>query len=112
MFKVSVMPEFLYRASMNAEMLKSMDPRICEDDDQATPFMIRYIAFSGVIMSVIYGLIPGMIVLGLVGVLVFFWAVKNGQYDDMEGPAHRILDDDDLEQPQHQNANDDPHKPS
>jgi len=47
-------------------------------------------------MSVIYGLIPGMIVLGLVSVLVFFWAVKNGQYEDMEGPAHRILDDDDL----------------
>ncbi len=47
-------------------------------------------------MSVIYGLIPGMIVLGLVSVLVFFWAVKNGQYDDMEGPAYRILDDDDL----------------
>ena len=47
-------------------------------------------------MSVIYGLIPGMIILGLVSVVVFFWAVKNGQYDDMEGPAHRILDDDDL----------------
>ncbi|MDX8413925.1 MAG: cbb3-type cytochrome oxidase assembly protein CcoS [Mariprofundales bacterium] len=47
-------------------------------------------------MSVIYGLIPGMIILGLVSVLVFFWAVSNGQYDDMEGPAHRILDDDDL----------------
>jgi cbb3-type cytochrome oxidase maturation protein len=49
-------------------------------------------------MSVIYGLIPGMILLGLVSVLVFFWAVKNGQYDDMEGPAHRILDDDDIEE--------------
>jgi len=48
-------------------------------------------------MSVIYGLIPGMILLGLVSVLVFFWAVRNGQYDDMEGPAYRILDDDDLE---------------
>ncbi|MDQ6987176.1 MAG: cbb3-type cytochrome oxidase assembly protein CcoS [Mariprofundaceae bacterium] len=47
-------------------------------------------------MSVIYGLIPGMILLGLVSVLVFFWAVRSGQYDDMEGPAHRILDDDDL----------------
>jgi len=64
-------------------------------------------------MSVIYGLIPGMIVLGLVSVLVFFWAVKNGQYDDMEGPAHRILDDDDLtssdieinEQKEHQTGN-------
>jgi len=51
-------------------------------------------------MSVIYGLIPGMILLGLVSVLVFFWAVKNGQYDDMEGPAHRILDDDDTEEKQ------------
>ena len=50
-------------------------------------------------MSVIYGLIPGMIILGLVSVLVFFWAVKNGQYDDMEGPAHRILDDDDIDSP-------------
>jgi len=48
-------------------------------------------------MSVIYGLIPGMILLGLISVLVFFWAVKNGQYDDMEGPAHRILDDDDID---------------
>ncbi len=62
-------------------------------------------------MSVIYGLIPGMIILGLVSVLVFFWAVKNGQYDDMEGPAHRILDDDDLEaHPQHKNDNDDSQK--
>jgi len=51
-------------------------------------------------MSVIYGLIPGMILLGLVSVLVFFWAVKNGQYDDMEGPAHRILDDYDIEDKQ------------
>ena len=48
-------------------------------------------------MSVIFGLIPGMILLGLVGVLIFFWAVKSGQYEDMEGPAHRILNDDDME---------------
>jgi len=48
-------------------------------------------------MSVIFGLIPCMILLGLVSVAVFFWAVKDGQYDDMEGPANRILDDDDLE---------------
>jgi len=47
-------------------------------------------------MDVIFGLIPAMIILGLIGVLIFFWAVKNGQYDDMEGPAHRILDDDDM----------------
>jgi cbb3-type cytochrome oxidase maturation protein len=47
-------------------------------------------------MDVILGLIPGMILLGLISVLIFFWAVRSGQYDDMEGPAHRILDDDDL----------------
>jgi cbb3-type cytochrome oxidase maturation protein len=49
-------------------------------------------------MGVIFGLIPGMILLGLVGVLVFFWAVKNGQYEDLEGPAHRILNDDDMDE--------------
>ena len=35
--------------------------------------------------------------LGLAGVLIFFWAVRNGQYEDMEGPAHRILNDDDMD---------------
>lgn len=52
---------------------------------------------QGEYVSVIYGLIPGMIILGLVSVLIFFWAVRSGQYDDLEGPAHRILDDDDIE---------------
>lgn len=50
-------------------------------------------------MEVIYGLLPGMLLLGLVGVAVFFWAVRSGQYDDMEGAANRVLmDDDDEEQ--------------
>lgn len=48
-------------------------------------------------MDVIYGLIPGMILLGLIGVAVFFWAAKSGQFDDMEGEAHRILMDEDLD---------------
>lgn len=47
-------------------------------------------------MDVIFWLIPAMILLGLGGLLLFFWAVRSGQYDDMEGPAHRILDDDDM----------------
>ena len=46
-------------------------------------------------MDVIYALLPAMIMLALVSVVVFFWAARAGQYDDMEGPAHRILDDDD-----------------
>jgi cbb3-type cytochrome oxidase maturation protein len=47
-------------------------------------------------MDVIYGLLPGMLLLGIVGVAVFFWAVRNGQYDDMDGAANRILMDDPL----------------
>ncbi|OMH38747.1 cbb3-type cytochrome oxidase assembly protein CcoS [Motiliproteus sp. MSK22-1] len=47
-------------------------------------------------MEVIYGLIPGMIFLGVVGVAILFWAAKSGQFEDMEGEGHRILMDDDL----------------
>lgn len=46
-------------------------------------------------MEVIYGLIPAMVLLALGAVAVFYWASRSGQYDDMEGPAHRILNDDD-----------------
>lgn len=46
-------------------------------------------------MEVIYALIPGMLLLGLVAVGVLFWAARSGQFDDMEGDAHRILMDDD-----------------
>ena len=45
-------------------------------------------------MEVIYGLLPGMLLLGLLGVGMFFWAVRSGQYDDMDGAANRILMDD------------------
>ena len=49
-------------------------------------------------MEVIYGLIPAMILLGLLMLGLFIWAVKTGQFDDMDGAASRILmDDDDLE---------------
>lgn len=46
-------------------------------------------------MEVIYSLIPGMTFFGLVFVGVLIWAVKRGQYEDMEGNASRILLDDD-----------------
>lgn len=46
-------------------------------------------------MEVIYGLIPGMLLFGLVMVGVLFWAARSGQYDDLEGSANRILMDDD-----------------
>jgi cbb3-type cytochrome oxidase maturation protein len=47
-------------------------------------------------MDVIYGLIPGMLILGLIMVGVLFWAARSGQFDDLEGDAHRILMDDEL----------------
>ncbi|MDO9010676.1 MAG: cbb3-type cytochrome oxidase assembly protein CcoS [Gallionella sp.] len=46
-------------------------------------------------MDVIYSLIPGMTFFGLVFVAILIWAVKKGQYEDMEGNASRILLDDD-----------------
>jgi cbb3-type cytochrome oxidase maturation protein len=46
-------------------------------------------------MEVIYKLIPSMIIIGLICVGILIWAVKRGQYDDMEGDGHRILLDED-----------------
>jgi cbb3-type cytochrome oxidase maturation protein len=46
-------------------------------------------------MDVIYSLIPGMTFFGLIFVAILVWAVKAGQYEDMEGNASRILLDDD-----------------
>ena len=46
-------------------------------------------------MDVIYSLIPGMMFFGVLFVIVLVWAVKKGQYEDMEGNASRILLDDD-----------------
>ena len=34
---------------------------------------------------------------GFAGWLFFLWAVKSGQYDDIEGPKYRMLDDDEEE---------------
>ena len=49
-------------------------------------------------MDVIYSLIPGMMFFGLLFLAVLIWAVRKGQYEDMDGNASRILldDDDDL----------------
>jgi len=46
-------------------------------------------------MRILFLLIP--MALGVIGVALwaFLWAVRTGQFDDLEGPAHRILMDDD-----------------
>lgn len=45
-------------------------------------------------MEIIYLLVPLSLIFLGVGIWFFFWAVKHKQFDDMEGPAHRILMDD------------------
>lgn len=46
-------------------------------------------------MDILFLLIPlGLLLLG-VAIWGFLWAVRSGQFDDLEGPAHRILMDDD-----------------
>ena len=46
-------------------------------------------------MNILYLLIPIALLFLAVAIGAFFWAVRSGQFDDMEGPAHRILMDDD-----------------
>jgi cbb3-type cytochrome oxidase maturation protein len=46
-------------------------------------------------VQIVMILVPVMLILVALGILLFSWAVKNGQYDDLDGPAHRILYDDD-----------------
>lgn len=51
-------------------------------------------------MEILYILIPLGLLVFSVAIWGFIWAVKTGQFDDMEGPAHRILmDDDDIRIP-------------
>ena len=52
-------------------------------------------------MDILYLLIPLSLVFVAVIAYVFLWAVKNGQFEDMEGPAHRILMDDEPISPIH-----------
>lgn len=47
-------------------------------------------------MSIIYVLIPLAIIIVGIAILVFFWAVKSNQFDDLERQGYSILFDDDL----------------
>ena len=48
-------------------------------------------------MSVLVFLVPAALLLGLLGLAGFMWSLKSGQYEDLEGAAWRILEDDDVE---------------
>lgn len=47
-------------------------------------------------MNVLVFLVPLALGLGLIGLAAFLWSMRSGQYDDLEGAAHRVLSDDDL----------------
>jgi len=46
-------------------------------------------------MSVLLYMIPLALLLGLIGLAAFMWSLKSGQFEDLEGAAHRILIDED-----------------
>jgi cbb3-type cytochrome oxidase maturation protein len=48
-------------------------------------------------MTVLLFLIPLALALGLVALAAFMWSLRSGQFDDLDGAAHRVLMDDDVE---------------
>lgn len=48
-------------------------------------------------MTALAWLIPAALFLGLIGLAAFLWALRSGQFDDLEGAAYRALEDDEEE---------------
>ena len=48
-------------------------------------------------MNVLVYMLPLALGLGLAGLFAFLWALKSGQYTDVDGAAVRVLSDDDIE---------------
>jgi cbb3-type cytochrome oxidase maturation protein len=48
-------------------------------------------------MNVLVYLVPMALGLGLAGLFAFLWALKSGQYSDLEGAALRVRSDEDIE---------------
>jgi cbb3-type cytochrome oxidase maturation protein len=46
-------------------------------------------------MNAVFSLLPIALLLLALGAGALIWAVRSGQFDDLEGPAHRIIHDDD-----------------
>jgi cbb3-type cytochrome oxidase maturation protein len=47
-------------------------------------------------MNVLVYLVPLALGFGLIGLFAFLWALRSGQYSDVDGAALRVLSDDDL----------------
>jgi cbb3-type cytochrome oxidase maturation protein len=48
-------------------------------------------------VNVLIYLVPIALALGLTGLAAFLWSLRNGQYDDVDGAALRVLSDDDVD---------------
>jgi cbb3-type cytochrome oxidase maturation protein len=48
-------------------------------------------------MTVLAFLVPVALFMGLCGLGAFFWAMKSGQFEDLDGAANRVLLDEDEE---------------
>ena len=46
-------------------------------------------------MTILLFLIPAALALGALGLAAFLWSLRNGQFDDLDGAAPRILVDED-----------------
>lgn len=46
-------------------------------------------------MEIVYLLVPIALLVAALVAWLFFWAIRSGQFEDLEGPAHRILMDND-----------------
>ncbi|UAA37111.1 cbb3-type cytochrome oxidase assembly protein CcoS [Paraneptunicella aestuarii] len=49
-------------------------------------------------MSIIYVLIPLAILIVAIAIVVFFWAVKSDQFNDLDRQGYNILFDEDIKQ--------------
>jgi cbb3-type cytochrome oxidase maturation protein len=49
-------------------------------------------------VNVLVYLVPMALGLGLLGLFAFLWALRSGQYSDVDGAAQRVLSDDDLKE--------------
>jgi cbb3-type cytochrome oxidase maturation protein len=48
---------------------------------------------EGSAMTIMVVLVPGALLLGAIGLMAFLWSLRSGQYEDLEGAAHRVLID-------------------
>jgi cbb3-type cytochrome oxidase maturation protein len=47
-------------------------------------------------MTILLYLVPAALSLGLLALAAFMWSLRNGQFEDLDGAAFRILNDDDV----------------